>query len=193
MAANRTESTESSDDTAPSESASPAAEAAPSGGAKAWLPLIIMVVLMPVLAYAMTTFVLVPKLKKGLGVPTVAEARESGGESGGAKPKKEAAPSKKESVAMNKLLVNVAGTMGARYLLVSLSVVGSSSDFKAQMDGHDAQLRDMAQSALSTKTLSDLEKPGARNLIRNELISGFNNILGDGTVEEIYFPEFAIQ
>ena len=194
MAANRTESTESSDDTAPSESAeAPAAQAAPSGGIKAWVPLIVMVVLMPALAYVMTTFVLVPKLKKGLGVPTVAEARESGGDSS-AKPKKEAAASaKKESVAMNKLLVNVAGTMGARYLLVSLSVVGSTSDFKAQMDGHDAQLRDMAQSALSTKTLSDLEKPGARNLIRNELISGFNNILGDGTVEEIYFPEFAIQ
>lgn len=192
MAANRTESGESSDDTAPSDSAPAANAEAPSGGVKAWIPLIAMVVLMPALAYAMTTFVLVPKLKKGLGVPTVAEARESGGESG-AKPKKESAAAKKESVAMNKLLVNVAGTMGARYLLVSLSVVGSSSDFKAQMDAHDAQLRDMAQSALSTKTLADLEKPGARNLIRNELISGFNNILGDGTVEEIYFPEFAIQ
>jgi flagellar FliL protein len=190
MAANRTESTESADETAPSESAAAAAAPAASGGAKAWMPLILMVVLMPALAYVMTTFVLLPKLKKGLGVPTVAEARESGSESG-AKPK--AAAGKKESVAMNKLLVNVAGTMGARYLLVSLSVVGSSSDFKAQMDAHDAQLRDMAQSALSTKTLADLEKPGARNLIRNELISGFNNILGDGMVEEIYFPEFAIQ
>jgi flagellar basal body-associated protein FliL len=30
-------------------------------------------------------------------------------------------------------------------------------------------------------------------MIRNELLSGFNNILGDGTVQEIYFPEFAIQ
>ncbi|HXT40889.1 MAG TPA: flagellar basal body-associated FliL family protein [Candidatus Angelobacter sp.] len=192
MAANRTESTESSDDTAPSESAAAAAAPAPSGGAKAWMPLIIMVVLMPILAYVMTTFVLLPKLKKGLGVPTVAEARESGGECG-AKTRKETSSAKKESVPMNKLLVNVAGTMGARYLLVSLSVVGSSSDFKAQMDAHDAQLRDMAQSALSTKTLADLEKPGERNLIRNELVSGFNNILGDGMVEEIYFPEFAIQ
>jgi flagellar protein FliL len=83
--------------------------------------------------------------------------------------------------------------MGARYLLVSLSVVGGGADFKNQVESHDAQLRDMAQSALATKTLADLEKPGARNMIRNELISGFNNILGDGAVEEIYFPEFAIQ
>ena len=43
------------------------------------------------------------------------------------------------------------------------------------------------------KRLADLEKPGARNLIRSELINGFNNILGDSMVQDIYFTEFAIQ
>jgi flagellar protein FliL len=94
---------------------------------------------------------------------------------------------------MNKLLVNVADTMGARYLLVSLSVVGNASDFKDKMLEHDAQLRDMACGALATKTLADLEKPGERNSIRTELITGFNNILGDSMVQEIYLTEFAIQ
>jgi flagellar FliL protein len=167
------------------------APAAASGGFKAWLPLIVMVVLMPVLAFVMTNFVIVPKLQKGLGGSTTAAAAAS--TESASKPKKEAAGAKKESVAINKLLVNVAGTMGARYLLVSLSVVGSGADFKNQMESHDAQLRDMAQGALRTKSLADLEKPAAQNLIRNELISGFNNILGDGSVDEIYFPEFAIQ
>ena len=94
---------------------------------------------------------------------------------------------------MNKLLVNVSGTMGARYLLVSLSVVGTGTDFKEVMNSHDAQLRDMACGALSMKTLADLEKPNARNLIRSELLTGFNNILGDSTVQDIYLTEFAIQ
>ncbi len=80
---------------------------------------------------------------------------------------------------MNKMLVNVAGTMGARYLLVSVSVVGTASDFKHKMVDHDAQLRDMACGDLATKTLADLENPEPRNVIRSELISGFNNILGD--------------
>lgn len=175
--------------------ANAAAEApAASGGIKAWLPLIVMIVLMPVLAFAMTNFVIVPKLQKGLGGGSATTAAASSGEAG-AKGKKEGsvAGAKKESVPLNKLLVNVAGTMGARYLLVSLSVVGSGADFKTKMEEHDAQLRDMAQGALRTKTIADLEKPAAQNLIRNELISGFNNILGDGSVEEIYFPEFAIQ
>jgi flagellar FliL protein len=188
--ANRTESSPETDDAA-APASEPAAAPAASGGFKAWLPLIVMVLLMPALAFAMTNFVLVPKIKKGLGISgaTPAPATETS-----SKAKKEAsASSKKETIPMTKLLVNVAGTMGARYLLVSLAVAGSGSDFKAQMEAHDAQLRDMAQSALATKTLADLEKPGARNMIRNELLSGFNNILGDGTVEEIYFPEFAIQ
>ena len=51
----------------------------------------------------------------------------------------------------------------------------------------------MAMGALSSKTLADLEKPGARNLIRTELINGFNNVLGDNSVQEIYITEFAIQ
>jgi flagellar FliL protein len=192
MAANRTESSPEAEAAAPASASAAGAPAAASGGIKAWLPLIVMIVLMPALAFAMTNFVIVPKLQKGLGVsaasPVAAATPEGAGKS-----KKEGTASKKETVPMTKLLVNVAGTMGARYLLVSLSVVGTSADFKAQMEEHDAQLRDMAQSALSTKTLADLEKPGARNMIRNELLSGFNSILGDGTVEEIYFPEFAIQ
>jgi flagellar protein FliL len=188
--ANRSETAPAPDDAAASEAA-PAASAAPAagGGIKGWLPLIVMTLLMPALAYAMTTFVMVPKLQKSLG----ASAPTPAGEAASSKSKKEAPGAKTESIPMNKLLVNVAGTMGARYLLVSLSVAGSGADFKAQMDAHDAQLRDMAQSTLATKTLADLEKPGARNMIRNELLSGFNNILGDGTVQEIYFPEFAIQ
>jgi len=171
-----------------------ASASAASGGAKAWLPLIVMIVLMPALAFAMTNFVIIPKLQKGLGGGSTTTASAASGEAG-AKGKKEgaAAGAKKEAVALNKLLVNVAGTMGARYLLVSLSVVGSGADFKTKMEEHDAQLRDMAQGALRTKTIADLEKPTAQNLIRNELISGFNNILGDNTVDEIYFPEFAIQ
>ena len=172
------------------EATAPAEAPAASGGFKAWLPLVITVVLMPALAFGMTKFVLVPKLQKDLGISAPAE---SGHSNGSTESKKKDKNAKRESVTMNKLLVNVAGTMGARYLLVSLSVEGSAPDFREQVEAHGAQLKDMACGALATKTLADLEKPSARNLIRTELISGFNNILGDSMVEEIYLTEFAIQ
>lgn len=167
--------------------AAPAATApAASGGMKAWLPLIITVVLMPVLAYGMTNFVLLPRLQKGLGITPVEAAA-------GPEAKKVDPSAKKESVTINKLLVNVAGTMGQRYLLVSLSAVSADPEFKAKMQENEPQLRDMACGALATKTLADLEKAGSRNLIRTELISGFNNILGGPLVQEIFLTEFAIQ
>ena len=174
-------------DTATAGAAAPAKVAA-AGGIKAWLPLILTIVLMPAVAYALTMFVLLPKLQKSLGI-TAPAAQTSPEEHG----KKGAAGGAQETVLMNKLLVNVAGTMGARYLLVSVSVVGAGAGFKEKMEARDAQLRDMACGALSTKTLADLEKPGARNMIRSELISGFNNILGDSMVQEMYLTEFAIQ
>jgi flagellar FliL protein len=158
-----------------------------SGGFAAWLPLIITMLLMPALAFGVAQYVILPQLQKGLGSKSMAST------GGSTEVKKEPSGAKEEDVLMSKMLVNVSGTMGARYLLVSVSVAGTGSDFKQKMQDHDAQLRDMACSSLATKTLADLEKPGARNLIRTELITGFNNILGDSVVKDIYFTEFAIQ
>ncbi len=187
MSVNRMESAPAQEEApgaAAAEAKPPAAAA--QAGFKAWLPLLATALAMPLLAFAMTRFVLLPQLQKGLGIsaaPTEVHAKGA----------KEGEAAKQEPMPMNKLLVNVAGTMGSRYLLVSLSIVGSDPDFKAKIQAHDPQLRDLACGALATKTLADLEKPGARNLIRSELISGFNNILGAPLVQEIFLTEFAIQ
>src|SRR6185436_15793766 len=106
-ASNRIEATtEPEEPSAEAASAAPASRAA-KGSLQAWLPLGITMLLMPALAYAMTTFVLLPRLQKGLGVAgTTSAATDSGGDhhSNGS------GLAKKESVTMNKLLVNVAGT-----------------------------------------------------------------------------------
>src|SRR5437868_5012089 len=56
-----------------------AAAAPASGGIKQFLPIIANVILMPVLAYAMTAFVLVPKLAKKSSGESAATAEKSGG------------------------------------------------------------------------------------------------------------------
>ncbi|HUS36120.1 MAG TPA: flagellar basal body-associated FliL family protein [Verrucomicrobiae bacterium] len=187
--------------------APPAAAAAPEpGGIKPFIPLIANLVLMPVLAYVMTAFVLVPRLAKKAGAPEAspepAAAASAHGESahgstdehgpgGGAVTSggklKYSAPLSK------KTLVNVSGTMGTRYLLAEFILVGNSPNLKDQVLKSDAELRDAAASALASKTIADLEKPGIRNLVRSELITIFNSILGKNTVSEIYLTEFAIQ
>jgi len=142
----------------PAKSGSPDAEETPAPapkaavGFQAWLPLIVTVVFMPVLAYAMTDFVLLPQIQKGLGITTPVAAA-------GAKPKAENPGAKKITVSMDKLLVNVAGTMGSRYLLVSLSMVSTEANFQQKVTDNDAALRDMASSTLGSKTLADLGHP----------------------------------
>lgn len=176
---------------AATEAAPGAASAAASGGIKAWLPLIITVALMPALAFATVKFILVPQVKKSLAQDT------------GAAPAGDAAPDSKDGapaegktkvkIPMQKILVNVAGTMGTRYLMTSITLVGTSEALRAKVDENQAELMDLATGTLSTKTISDLEKPGARNVIRAELMTTFNNALGGPYITEIYITEMAIQ
>jgi flagellar FliL protein len=181
----------SEEETAADEASPEAAEAKPATSLKAWLPLIITVVLMPALAFATTRFVLVPQMRKALS-PSEAKPAEAAGtnaESGpgviDGKPK--------VTVQLQKILVNVAGTMGTRYLMTSVTLVGSDESMKTKIEQNKDQLLDLATGTLSTKTISDLEKPGARNVIRAELMTVFNNALGGPIIKEIYITELAIQ
>lgn len=197
-------------------SAQAAGEGAGGGGIKAFLPLILCVVLMPALAYATTMFLVVPKLQNAIsqgskgaadehgehGDAPAAEAGSHGAkEAHGAAPKDAhgaKGPSKssgkaKVSVPLDKVLVNVAGSMGTRYLLAKFTLVSEKGDFKETVDKNTDQLKDLSMSIMGSKTITDLEKPGARNVIRSEILSAFNTVLGSGTVQELFFTEFAIQ
>lgn len=160
---------------------------APSGGGlRPWLPVIANIILMPVMAYMTVMFFIMPKMKDGHAAKGEASTSHQ------ADPAKEG-KQKITHPLSSKVLVNVAGTMGTRYLLANITLVGSNPELKALAEKNDAEMRDAAASALSVKTINDLEKPGSRNLIRAELISVFNNILGQGVITDIYLTEFAIQ
>jgi flagellar FliL protein len=170
----------------------PAEAAKPAHSSNPWLPLIITVVIMPVLAFAMTRYVLVPQMRKALFRPlTAAAAAEVTGTNATTPGGLEGTV--KQTVAMNKILVNVAGTMGTRYLMTSITLVGTDPTLKDKIELNLPQLQDLATSTLSTKTISDLEKPGARNVIRAELMEVFNNALGTPLIKEIYITELAVQ
>ncbi len=176
---------------APAEAASPAPEEVkpPAPSSNPWLPLLVTVAVMPALAFAMTRFVLIPQMKRALSQPAAAES-----------PGPKATPSSaitdekpKVTVPLSKILVNVAGTMGTRYLMTSLTLVGVDENLRAKIEQNRDQLLDLATGTLSTKTISDLEKPGSRNVIRAELMTVFNNALGGPVIKEIYITELAIQ
>src|SRR6185503_581406 len=169
-------------------------------GFKPWLPLIVTLLLMPALAYGLTMFVLLPKLQKGLGGGHPAEPAESApgdsGHHGGATKVNAREPGSakaKIKVPLSKIVVNVSGSLGTRLLLTSLTLAGSTTDFKERIEENIDQLRDLSAGILGNKNIADLEKPESRNLIRSELLSQFNTVMGTGFVQEIYITEFAIQ
>ena len=178
-----------------------------SGGIKAWVPLLVTIVLMPVLAFTTTKFLILPKVVQARGGAGEGAGHEAGGGESGheaakdpgdhGKPKEgkdgKGPAKKKQTVPITKVIVNVAGSMGARYLMASFTLAGTNADFKTVIEENKDQLLDLANTALSSKTITDLEKPGARNQLRAELMSIFNNALGNGIVQEIYFTEFAVQ
>lgn len=206
-------------DNAKAEGDSAKAAAAAGGGARgglqAWLPLVLNLVLMPALAYLMVSFLILPKLTptqggeghtepaadssehaKSPATDSHASPKDAHGKSNGAKDSHgKSKPGTKTVVPLSKhVLVNVAGTMGTRYLMANVLLVGQGGDdFKELVEKHDAQLRDLASSALQTKTIADLEKPGAKNLMRAELMAIFGEVVGEGKIQEIYLPDWAIQ
>lgn len=180
MANNRTEA-------APVAAATGASVTAKSaGGLQIWLPLLAALVLMPALSYVTTTYILVPKLQAVVGAAPAAGH-------GDAKTAGHLEPNTpKLTYPLNKVLVNVSG-QHQRYLIANYTLVGTASDFKTVLESRKEQLLDLATGIMSTKTITDLEKPDIRNLIRSELMSAFNNALGGNLVKEIWITEFAIQ
>ena len=172
------------------------------------MPLLAVFIVMPALAYGLTEYVLIPKLRAAM--PAASGAAEAGGvvkKEG----KSEAAPAahtaaKKEGDAkkgaeggseataeFKDVIVNLSGALGTRYLKTSFTVSGSDSHLPDIVKENHQKLLDTTISVLSSRTLNDLDSPTAKNAIREELIAKYNHSLGVDLVEEIYFSEFVIQ
>jgi flagellar FliL protein len=180
----------------------PAATGGGGGGIKAWLPLILTLVAMPALAFACTQYLIIPQVRQAMGHEGGAPAEpvaDTHGAAGGGHGAAAAGGAGKagakdlQRVPLNKMVVNVSGTMGTRYLLSSITLVGPGPNFRTLVEDERERLLDLATGLLGTKSITDLEKPGARQQIRTELLSVFNNALGDNAIQELFITEMAIQ
>lgn len=180
---------------------------APSGKLAAMLPVILVLVLSPVITWAVVQFLLFPQLDKKLSaIPAVgAHAAEPGAATEAApaeaaheeKGKGEKEGDKKGGVPNNyefsNIVVNLAGTMGTRYLKTTFLVTGKSNELKGLFDSNKPRLIDVTLNVLSSLTLADLEEAGAKNLIRERLVASYNQALGKKVAEQVYFSDFVVQ
>ena len=186
--------------------AAAAAAAAPAPAAPAGksllgmlLPIVLVVVLAPVVSWLVMQFVMLPQLEKRLsaaGGTTVAAPASAApapvAEKGKGK-KGEAAPVAPNSYKFSNVIVNLAGTMGTRYLKTTFLVTGSDQKLNETFVGNEPKLVDITLNVLSSLTLAELEEAGAKNIIREKLVNAYNQALGHKVVEQIYFSDFVVQ
>jgi flagellar protein FliL len=176
--------------------AAPVAAAPQKAGIKAWLPTIATLLLAPVCTWAVGQFVLIPQLQKKIAAAPTSEvaAAESGHDGGhggghGGKEGKDGSP----NYQFENVVVNLAGTMGTRYLKTTFLVTGAEADIKTVFESNKPRLTDVTLNVLSSLSLSDLEEPGAKNVLREKLVAAYNQALGRKIAEQVYFSDFVVQ
>jgi flagellar protein FliL len=170
----------------------------PSAGKAAWLPAVVAMVLAPAITWAVAHFVLLPELREAVGaepagkVATAAaapgDAKASSGHSSG-----DDLEAVTEGYRMENVVVNLAGTMGTRYLKASFMITGANPDLIPMFDAARPQIGDVTLAVLSGLTLADLEEPGSKNVIRERLVDAYNQVFGGKVAENLYFSEFVVQ
>jgi flagellar protein FliL len=176
----------------------PAAEAqvvvkSSPGLAAAWIPAIAVLLLAPVASVAVSQFVLIPRFQKKLATVPAAEAAPAEASTAAKGAPEANAPASGNTYDFSNVVVNLSGTMGTRYLKTSFTVTGNEPAFKQQFDANKARLTDVTLNVLSALSLSDLEEPGSKNLLRDKLVAAYNQALGHHAVEQVYFSDFLIQ
>ncbi len=196
----------------PAPEAAAAAVAKPSGGGlKAFMPALLAIVLAPAATFGVAHFVILPRFDAGLkaalsadpsaaaapaaapsahGAPAAAEKPAAGGHGGKAAPAGAAGPN---GYKFDNVVVNLAGTMGTRYLKTSFLVTGERGDVNARFEAARPQLGDVTLGVLSSLSLADLEDAGSKNIIRERLLAAYNQALGSRVVDNLFFAEFVVQ
>jgi flagellar FliL protein len=143
--------------------------------------------------------VLIPRLKKELSTVPDTPAAEA---SHGAEPAHAEASghgkagngaSLNGGFKFENIVVNLAGTMGTRYLKTTFLVTGADTTLNATFESNRAALVDVTLNVLSALSLADLEEAGSKNLIREKLIQSYNQALGRKVAEQVFFSDFVVQ
>ncbi len=185
------------DKNAPAPAAAVPAAVPAGGGLKAWLPALAAILLAPAVTWAVAQFVLLPRLQTSLAgdeakpaaaaAPAPAKSEKPAGKGD------KNAPPTGPTYHFDNVVVNLAGTMGTRYLKTSFLVTGTDASLAAKFEAAKPQLGDVTLAVLASLTLADLEESGSKNIIREKLIAAYNQTLGQKVAENLYFSDFVVQ
>ncbi len=96
-------------------------------------------------------------------------------------------------VTLPPLTINLADTGSSRYLRLGIDIEVSNKDAISVIESQSAKIRDAIIILLSSKTYQEISTSEGKFLLKNELASRINQILGSPRVVQIYFTDFVVQ
>jgi len=116
----------------------------------------------------------------------------------GAAAKPEDETQKTESTTQNiflikDVIVNPAGTNGTRFLLTTVGIEVSTPEAQQELEKKEVQVRDMLNSILTSKELSELVSIEQREILRGEISKKVGEMIKTGKLRNVYFSKFIIQ
>ncbi len=94
---------------------------------------------------------------------------------------------------VDNLVANPAGSEGTRFLLASVAVQLSSPDYVDLIVTRDFEFRSALLLILGSKTVDELTDITTRLEIKDEILAGFEAIVGPEIIHQIFLPQWVIQ
>jgi flagellar FliL protein len=91
------------------------------------------------------------------------------------------------------LVLNPAGSNGARFLMVNATFELKDEASKEAAKDKEAEARDIILALLGKKTLDQLSDIAQRDQIKKEVLAAVAPIFPKGVVTKVFFPQFVIQ
>ena len=171
----------------PAAGAAPAAEGAPSLVQKLMLPLLVVGGLCVGVGAG---FVVGPRVAELRSAPRPAASEADATEEKGGKAGEGSAD---RYYRLENLVVNPSGSLGSRFLLVTVVFDIPKAEQRARLETRDAEVRDRITSTIASQTLEALGAPRARDSLKVLLAAAVAPLLDAGTAVRVFFPQYVIQ
>ena len=91
------------------------------------------------------------------------------------------------------IMVNPAGTKGARFLRVSAALEVMDNGVISELERRDVQIRDILITELSANSIGELMNPTSKEQIRSAIITKINRLLNTGALSNLYYLDYIVQ
>ncbi len=94
---------------------------------------------------------------------------------------------------LDTFIVNLADKDGRRYLRVTMDLELNDKSLVGEIEKRLSQIKHSILMIIPTKRFEDINSVKGKIALRNEIMTGLNSFLKNGSITNIYFIEFVVQ